>query len=131
MKTTKSHKQTTLEKGDYMSAEEVADDVALVWRNCRTFNPPEHPIVKMAEKLEHYWTRRYQRSFNRPPPTLAFDSKPTMTPSSSSHQIASPPSQYTAPVHQPLPITPAPRKGFPFFLIFFLICFHICYFMLF
>ena len=91
-----------LEAGDYMSAEEVAEDVSLVWRNCRTYNPPGHPVVKMAETLEHYWIKKYQRSFNRPPPSSA--------PLYSANPVLSTPTTSTTNVAQQTPQTPQQQQ---------------------
>jgi hypothetical protein len=50
-----------LEGEEYRSHEEVNDDVELVWRNARTFNPPNHEVVKCAEILAKLWKRNYSK----------------------------------------------------------------------
>ena len=46
---------TVKEKMDnrkYFSADEFADDVRTIFKNCYTYNPDTHDVVAMARKLE-------------------------------------------------------------------------------
>ena len=50
---------TVKEKMDnrkYFSADEFADDVRTIFKNCYTYNPDTHDVVAMARKLEEVST---------------------------------------------------------------------------
>lgn len=44
-----------LEKGQYENAKEFDADVKLVFKNARTYNPPDNPIHKQATQLEDHY----------------------------------------------------------------------------
>ena len=40
-----------LEEGAYSDIDDFASDITLMFRNCRSYNPPGDDVVAMAEKL--------------------------------------------------------------------------------
>lgn len=53
--------QDKLLHGEYENAEELANDVNLVWQNCETYNGKDHDIVKMAKVLKKIFDKFYNQ----------------------------------------------------------------------
>ena len=49
-----------LEGGKYSASAEFADDMRLMFQNCLTYNPPEHDVVAMANKLRQVFENRFR-----------------------------------------------------------------------
>jgi len=56
--------QKNLEEDKYSSPEEVDAHVNLVWKNAKTFNPPNHDVFKMADTLSKIWSRGFPKVRN-------------------------------------------------------------------
>lgn len=50
-----------LARGEYTMMEQFADDVDLVFRNCRQFNPPGTDPVILCEKVEQHFIREWAK----------------------------------------------------------------------
>lgn len=48
-----------LARGQYSDPQQVAADVALIWRNCRTFNEPDAPVVQDCAHAEASFNRNW------------------------------------------------------------------------
>ncbi|KAI4094279.1 MAG: hypothetical protein LQ344_002358 [Seirophora lacunosa] len=46
-----------LDKGQYENAKEFETDMKLVFKNARTYNPPDHPVHVSARQLDDYFDR--------------------------------------------------------------------------
>ncbi len=51
-----------LENGLYVSAAAVAEDVRLVWRNCRTFNEPGSDVSKSCDELAGFFDQLWKQA---------------------------------------------------------------------
>lgn len=51
-----------LESGAYSSAAGVAQDVRLVWRNCRTFNEPGSDVVRSCDELAGFFDQLWKQA---------------------------------------------------------------------
>ncbi len=71
-----------LEGGAYASAAAVAQDVRLVWRNCRTFNEPGSDVVKSCDELAGFFDQLWKQA------KLERVGGPTLWPSSATCCIA-------------------------------------------
>eukprot|EP01012_Entosiphon_sulcatum_P033343 TRINITY_DN42208_c0_g1_i1.p1 TRINITY_DN42208_c0_g1~~TRINITY_DN42208_c0_g1_i1.p1 ORF type:complete len:641 (-),score=76.63 TRINITY_DN42208_c0_g1_i1:155-2077(-) len=49
-----------LTRGIYTSPLQVAQDVRLIWQNCRQYNGPEHPLSTWAAELSQDFERRFE-----------------------------------------------------------------------
>lgn len=53
-----------LQNGEYISEEELAEDIRLMFRNCYAYNPPDHDINNFGHQLEQvfekYWEKLHQ-----------------------------------------------------------------------
>eukprot|EP00730_Choanoeca_flexa_P003038 TRINITY_DN11268_c0_g1_i1.p1 TRINITY_DN11268_c0_g1~~TRINITY_DN11268_c0_g1_i1.p1 ORF type:complete len:1083 (+),score=298.48 TRINITY_DN11268_c0_g1_i1:69-3317(+) len=64
-----------LTKKEYYSSKECIADVALVWRNCQTFNRPQDDVYKMSQTLQEEFERLLrsmpepEEEIKRPAPT--------------------------------------------------------------
>ncbi|CAG9565734.1 unnamed protein product [Danaus chrysippus] len=47
-----------LEKGAYTTDQQMLDDVALIFKNCYTYNQDTHPVAKAGARLEKYIIKR-------------------------------------------------------------------------
>merc|ERR1711884_770302 len=52
--------KSKLDGGKYLTAEEFADDMRLMFQNCYTYNPPDHDVVGMAKKLKQVFEDRFR-----------------------------------------------------------------------
>jgi len=53
--------QTKLENREYNAAQEVAEDMRLIFTNCYRYNPPDSDVVKMAKKLQDVFELRFAK----------------------------------------------------------------------
>lgn len=51
-----------LENGFYPSPAAVAEDVRLVWRNCRTFNEPGSDVYKSCDELAGFFDQLWKQA---------------------------------------------------------------------
>ena len=56
---------TKLSEGTYATMEEFAKDVELIFRNCRTFNPPTTYPVTCADAVERVFKKEWARAMER------------------------------------------------------------------
>jgi len=47
-----------LDNKEYLTVGQFKDDVLVIFRNCRQYNPPEHDVVGMAAKLEEVFLQK-------------------------------------------------------------------------
>jgi len=65
-----------LERGEYSTADEFANNVRLTFLNTYQYNPPDHDVVKMAKQVEEIFEDR----FSKIPRDTDVDEPPTPTP---------------------------------------------------
>merc|ERR1719210_2489127 len=56
--------QANLDRESYKSKEEFAADIRLIFENCATYNPPEHEVVGMANRLKMVFEKKYSETFS-------------------------------------------------------------------
>lgn len=54
-----------LDEGAYATMEDFAKDVELIFRNCRTFNPPTTYPVTCADAVERVWKKEWAKAMER------------------------------------------------------------------
>jgi hypothetical protein len=54
--------ESKLEGGAYTSPAAVAEDVRLVWRNCRTFNEPGSDVYKSCDELAGFFDQLWKQA---------------------------------------------------------------------
>ena len=57
-----------LKSGQYPTVDKFAEDVRLVFKNCKAFNPPGTQIRNLGDELEREFERYYLVSCNTPAP---------------------------------------------------------------
>jgi hypothetical protein len=68
-----------LDEGKYTEADDYVRDIRLVFENCYTYNPPDHPVVAMAKKMQAVFEKAIEEMPPKPTPppragTLGADS---------------------------------------------------------
>lgn len=58
-----------LESSFYASASAVADDICLVWRNCRAFNEPGSDVFQSCDELAGFYDQLWKQA-KLPAPTV-------------------------------------------------------------
>merc|ERR1739838_869032 len=56
--------QANLDRESYKSKEEFANDIRLIFQNCATYNPPEHEVVGMANRLKMVFEKKFSETFS-------------------------------------------------------------------
>lgn len=56
---------TKLSEGAYATMEDFAQDVELIFRNCRTFNPPTTYPVTCADTVERVFKKEWARAMEK------------------------------------------------------------------
>jgi hypothetical protein len=72
-----------LESNFYASASAVADDVCLVWHNCRTFNEPGSDVYQSCDELAGFFDQQWKQA--KLPPPLVSPAHPDLPHLSASH----------------------------------------------
>jgi len=109
---------TVKEKMDnrkYFSADEFADDVRTIFKNCYTYNPDTHDVVAMARKLEEVFEGRFKNVPStsddyEPPPEESETPKKALT---GAVGALLPPAAVNPPAHPTVPPSarpPAPQR---------------------
>ncbi|XP_074544031.1 bromodomain-containing protein 4-like isoform X2 [Halichoeres trimaculatus] len=73
-----------LDSRQYRDAQEFAADVRLMFSNCYKYNPPDHDVVGMAQKLQDVFEMRFAKMPDEPEEPV-----PVPTPSSALHPAPS------------------------------------------
>ncbi|CAJ1053873.1 bromodomain-containing protein 4-like isoform X4 [Xyrichtys novacula] len=73
-----------LDSRQYRDAQEIATDVRLMFSNCYKYNPPDHDVVGMAQKLQDVFEMRFAKMPDEPEEPV-----PVPTPSSVLHPAPS------------------------------------------
>ena len=58
-----------LESNFYASASAVADDICLVWHNCRAFNEPGSDVFQSCDELSGFFDQQWKQA-KLPAPTV-------------------------------------------------------------
>ncbi len=59
-----------LESNFYASASAVADDICLVWHNCRAFNEPGSDVFQSCDELSGFFDQQWKQA-KLPAPTVS------------------------------------------------------------
>lgn len=62
-----------MERREYRTPDEFANDVRLVFTNCYKYNPADHEVVKMARRLQDVFEAKMARMPDEPEPTAVSD----------------------------------------------------------
>jgi hypothetical protein len=57
-----------LDDGKYTEADDYVRDIRLVFENCYTYNPPDHPVVVMAKKMQAVFEKAIEEMPPKPTP---------------------------------------------------------------